>query len=100
MNQEVAGAKKESEAGDGGVGVQEGTSEDTDMEQRPAGREEETRCNMWGEYIPSGENGECKGPEAEAHLECLKQSEGRRQVYRKDQRGGETRSHVRAIVKI
>ena len=46
MNQEVAGAKKESKAGDGGVGVQEGTSEDIDMGQRPEGREEETQCNM------------------------------------------------------
>ena len=51
MNQEVAGAKKESKAGDGGVGVQEGTSEDVDMGQRPEGREEETQCNMWGESI-------------------------------------------------
>ena len=48
MNQEVAGAKKESEAGDGGVGVQEGSSEGIDVEQRPAGGEEETQCNMWG----------------------------------------------------
>ena len=37
MIQEVAGARKESEAGDGGVGVEEGSSEDIDMEQRPGG---------------------------------------------------------------
>lgn len=51
MNQEVAGAKKESEAGDGGVGVQEGSSEGIDVEQRPEGHEEETQCNTWGGSI-------------------------------------------------
>lgn len=36
---------RRSEAGDGGVGVQEGSSEGIDVEQRPEGHEEETQCH-------------------------------------------------------
>ena len=50
-NQEVARAKKESEAGEGGVGMQVGSSEDVDMEQRPESSDGGTRANMWGESV-------------------------------------------------
>ena len=86
MNQEVTRAKKKSGAGNGGVEVQGGSSEDIDMKQWPEIHEGGTQANIWGECILGRGHSKCKGPEAGAYLECLisrvwtvwpQQSEGR-----------------------
>lgn len=65
MNQEVAGAKKESEVGTW-VGVQEGSSEGIDGSRDPKA-EEETQCNTWGEGVYSKwREWKAQGPEAGA----------------------------------
>lgn len=86
--------------GDGGVGVQGGPQRALTWSRDLKAMRKRLSVIVGREYIPSGENGKHKGPEAGAYLACLKQSEeGRRQVYRKT-RGEETRPHVWAVVKI
>lgn len=51
MNHEVTSAKKKSEAGNGGVEVKGGSSEDTDMKQWPEIHEVGTQANIWRESV-------------------------------------------------